>query len=289
MHLDDDATLARILRESLELDRKKQAGVVTRGQLLAGRWGEVEIRRAVRRRELVRVHPRVYVDHTGPLTAAQRGWAAVLWAEPAALCGPTVLGAAADGDVHVAVESHRRLTPPSGVVAHPVTHLDAMIRVGSAPPRLSLEHHALLQAGRAATETEVVAALTDTIGRLGTSAASVRAALALHPNIARRRLVVALLDDIEQRTESVLEHGFLTRVERPHGLPTPARQSVRRDGRERRDLEYLEFGMVVELDGRLGHDSWRAANRDAGRDLADVAEGRVVPRLPELRSLMVSY
>lgn len=71
----------------------------------------------------------------------------------------------------------------------------------------------------------------------------------------------------------MLEHAYLTRVERAHGLPAADRQSARvtASGRQYRDAEYRSFGLVVELDGALGHDTWRAQGRDADRDLDDLA------------------
>ncbi|WP_075052015.1 hypothetical protein [Gordonia malaquae] len=43
-------------------------------------------------------------------------------------------------------------------------------------------------------------------------------------------------------------------VERAHGLPAPLRQAPTGVGRPGfRDLDYPEWGVVVELDGRLGH------------------------------------
>ncbi|MFT4263887.1 MAG: type IV toxin-antitoxin system AbiEi family antitoxin domain-containing protein [Nocardioides sp.] len=275
-----DPALARVFAEQLAFERAEQDGVVTWRQLLAGGWTKPAVRRAVRRHELARVHPGVYVDHTGPLTPRQRAWAAVLWAGDAALCGDSVLGVGADAAVvHVAVETTRHLRPPPGIEVHRVAGLPSMIRARSAPPRLALEHSVLVAIAAASTESEVVAALADTVGRFGTTAAAVRKALELHPRLPRRALVRALLDDIELGTESVLEHGFLTRVERPHGLPAPTRQAARAGGRERRDLAYEELGLVVELDGRLNHESWKAGQRDAARDLADLASGRSVLRL----------
>lgn len=90
-----------------------------------------------------------------------------------------------------------------------------------------------------------------------------------------------LLEDIEHGTCSVLEHGYLTRVERPHGLPAPSRQVTRRgpSGQEYRDVEYDEFGFVVELDGRTGHADWDSEGRDGDRDLDDLATGRISARV----------
>lgn len=275
--------LARIAAEQLAHERRMQHGVVTYDQLVAGGWDWPAIRRAVRRRELVRVHPRVYVDHTGPLTAEQRAWAAVLHAQPAALCLGPASGRPNSGDVHVAVERSRRLDAPQGVVLHRVVGVEQMIRANTSPPRLALEHSLLPAIGRAADEGEVLALLTDQVGRSGVTAPLVRRAIGLHRRLRFKRLVLALLDDIENGTESVLEHGYLTRVERAHGLPAPVRQARR--GSERRDMDYVDFALVVELDGRL-HDTWAAGNRDAARDLADIRSGQTVLRL-RWRQVMV--
>ena len=56
----------------------EQDGVIARRQLLALGVGVNDLARLVRRRELARVHPGVFCDHTGPLTWHQRAWAAVL-------------------------------------------------------------------------------------------------------------------------------------------------------------------------------------------------------------------
>src|SRR3954447_24869491 len=74
------------MAEQLAYERELQDGVVTYAQLIGGGWTWPRIRTAVRRRELARVWGQVYVDHTGPLSPRQRAWAAVLHAEPAALC-----------------------------------------------------------------------------------------------------------------------------------------------------------------------------------------------------------
>jgi hypothetical protein len=67
---------------------------------------------------------------------------------------------------------------------------------------------------------------------------------------------------------SVLEYRYDRDVERAHGLPEPICQTpfADPDGRRgRRDRVYQQYGVVVELDGRLGHgpeDQWRDKDRD---------------------------
>ncbi|MEU6136059.1 hypothetical protein [Nocardioides sp. NPDC047086] len=271
---DLEARRAWVARE-LEL----QDGVASRAQLTFGGYTPNDIRRAIRRREMQAVHRGVYVTHTGPLTWRQRAWAAVLYAEPAALCGPSALEPKrtddADGPIHVAIDHTRRLDAPPGVMVHRVVGLARQMFTGQRPPRLKLEDNTLLQARDATSEIEVIGLLTDVIGRRGVTTDAVRTALKRHPRLPRRAFIRDLLTDVDAGTCSVLEHTYLTRVERAHGLPAGTRQSLRLTptGKEFRDVEYEAYGLVVELDGRLNHESWRAQARDADRDLDDLALG----------------
>lgn len=283
MHADIDAEraahdlAARRMWAARELEL--QDGVASRAQLILGGYTPNDIRRAIRRREMQAAHRGVYVTHTGPLTWRQRAWAAVLYAEPAALCGRSVLEPKrtedADGPIHVAIEHARRLDPPPGIVVHRTVGLSRQIFAADRPPRLKLEDNALLQAREATSEMDVNGLLTDVIGRRGVTTNAVRAALKRHPRLPRRSFIGDLLADVDSGTCSVLEHAYLTRVERAHGLPAGTRQSERLtpNGREFRDVEYEAYGLVVELDGRLNHESWRAQGRDADRDLDDLALG----------------
>ena len=262
----------------LEWQRRVQGGVVSHAQLLEGGESAASVKRALRRRELALVHPRVYVDHTGPLKWDQRCWAAVLWARPAALCGPSVGERPdRDGAVHVIVEHSRRLTARADVVLHRTRGLHDQV-IWNDLPRLRPADNALLLAAEASSELDVIGALT---AASDVSAYAWKRALARHPRVPRRALIVAAVDDLVAGTASVLEHEFLKRVARAHGLPSAARQAVRvtAAGIEYRDVEYTDFRVIVELDGQLNHESWRAQGRDADRDLDDVAAGKIVVRL----------
>lgn len=71
--------------------RSAQEGVMTLQQLYRAGAMHHDIERMVRRRELRRAHPGVYIDHTSPLTRRQREWVAVLAVWPAALADESVL------------------------------------------------------------------------------------------------------------------------------------------------------------------------------------------------------
>jgi len=261
---------------------RTQDGVVSRRQLLAAGWTPVRVERALRRRELVIVHPGVYVDHTGPLTPGQRQWAAVLYAAPAALHLEHALpDPPAAGAVDVAIDWTRRVRTRPGLRVHRVRDLDAKARWNQSPPRVRFEVAVLALAARAASDHDAIATLTAAVGSRRTTADRLAEALAVQPTLPRRRLLVDLVDDLRAGTHSVLEHGYLHRVVRPHGLPEPSdRQRPRRvDGRTGyRDVGNPELAAHVELDGRT-HDEGRQRDLDADRDLDDLADGLVTPRL----------
>lgn len=255
--------------------RRMQEGVTTYAQLIEDGWTRVDIERSVRRNEIRRVHPRVYVDHTGPLSWAQRAWAAVLYAWPAYLCWTSLeppRGRDDGGPMHIAIETGRRVRPQEGIVIHRMSALSQRA-YGGAPPRLSIEDNALAMAHEARTDLDAIARVAEIASRSYVTADSLSAALERLPSMRRRRLVAGLIDDLEAGTHSVLEHGYLTRVERAHGLPVGSRQAPRTSptGSQFRDVDYAAYGLVVELDGALGHDSWHDQGKDADRDLDELA------------------
>ena len=274
-----------------DIDRllRDQAGVIARRQALRAGLADHDIRRLLRRREWALVHDGVYVDHTGPLTWLQRAWAAVLFAWPSALCHDSALRAA-DGPgrrdrddsspLHVAVERDRAFAAPAGVVAHRLADLRLKVQWNLGPPRVRIEQALLDVAAESADDFTAIAVLAAAIQARRTTAERVLAALATRRRIARRAFLTRVLRDIAGGTCSVLEHGYLNRVERAHGLPRADRQ-VRASARGPiyRDVEYRRFRLVVELDGRLFHDTAESRDRDLDRDLDGAIEGRDTIRL----------
>ena len=258
--------------------------MISRRQVLVhgGRTSDVE--RALRRREWVRLLPGVFVDHTGRPTWLQRAWAGVLFYEPAALAGMSALRAAAGPGwrrhpdhlpIEVAVDVSRTVQRVDGYLPHRRARLaeHAMWNVG--PPRLRFEQAALDVASACRTELDSIALLADVVQLRRTTAPRLIAALDERQRIARRAWLSGVLHDIADGTCSVLEHGYLRRVERAHGLPCGVRQ---RDGgsglRVYRDVLYPAYDQVVEMDGRVFHDSAVDRDADLDRDL-DAAVDRL--------------
>lgn len=156
-----------------------QAGVVTRRQLLAAEVTQARIDTLLRRRELVVVHPGVYLTHTGTPTWAQRSWAAVLYAGRSALHHESALhrpgkDSAPKGPVHVAVDWARRVAPQEGVRIHRVRGLADQVQWNLSPPRVRVEVAAVEVAHRAPDDLAAISALASVVGARRTVAARLR-------------------------------------------------------------------------------------------------------------------
>lgn len=274
-----------MLRELLE----RQSGVISRRQALAAGLKPHDIQRLLRRREWSRVYDGVFVTHTGELSWVQRAWAAALFAEPAALCGDSAIRAADgpgrrdradDSVIHVGVDRKRTVVEPEGVRIHRLAALAERVQWNLSPPRVRIEHALLDVASGKAREIDAIATLADAVQSRRTTAPRLLDTLAARPRLARRDFLDGVLNDIAEGTCSVLEHGYLVRVERRHGLPVGSRQPAAWSrGRIYRDVEYADHDLHVELDGRLFHDSAEARDRDLDRDLDAYVARRLTVRL----------
>jgi hypothetical protein len=254
---------------------RDQDGVVSRRQLRAFGAAPHDVRRMLRRRELNLVHPGVYVGHNGPLSWQQRAQAAVLVHWPAALTRESALPAPPlNAPIQVAVDLRRTVAPVPGVDAHRTAHFDERVQWLRSPPRIRLEHAVLDLASEAPDEMSAFRLLADACQTRETTPRLLLRALAERPRVARRRWLHGLLTDLDLGACSVLERGYLTAVERAHGLPRGERQAVARvAGRTAyRDVLYRRYATVVELDGHAFHGSAYARDRDRERDLVAAAE-----------------
>ena len=254
---------------------QQQDGLISRRQAEEQGATPSDLRRLVRRRQWARIHPGVFVNHTGPLTWQQRAWAAVLYAEPAALCSGSALREANgpghrehddSGPIHIAVDRSRTVLPPPGVVLHRLVDLDVRAQWNLTPPRLRIEEAVLDVAAAAPDDYSAIATIGAAVQSRRTTADHLIRTLQSRARIARRAFLESVLEDVATGACSALEHAYLVRVERPHGLPWAHRQvSASSRGPVYRDVVYTGLDAVFELDGRLDHTGVRDRDRDLER------------------------
>ena len=264
-----------------------QDGVVSRRQAHEVGVSDNDLRRLVRGRHLVRLHPGVYIDHTGEPTWHQQAWGAVLLYWPAALAGRSALRAAegpgssrATTPLHVVVARERTLARRPGIQVVRTAHLEQRVQWNLGPPRLRYDEAVVDVASDAASDFAALDELSKAVQGRRTTAERLMRTLADRTRVPRRDWMTDVLSDVAAGTCSVLEHGYLTRVERPHGLSTARRQVRDRLGAGTvfRDVVYA-VGPVFELDGRLFHDTTAQRDRDMDRDLLTAVGGQDTVRL----------
>ena len=135
--------------------------------------------------------------------------------------------------------------------------------VGS-PPRLTVED-TLLDLCPVGTEAELVGWVASAVQKGLTTPRRIGAAAEQRNRLPHRQLLMDLVADTAKGAESALEIRYLRNVERAHGLPTGARQQSRTGLPYLRDVDYDPCALIVELDGRKGHEGagrFRDMNRD---------------------------
>ncbi|UFN46471.1 type IV toxin-antitoxin system AbiEi family antitoxin domain-containing protein [Nocardioides okcheonensis] len=272
-----------------------QGGVVSRRQALTEGVAPHDLRRLVRRRELAPVFPGVLVDHTGEPTWLQRAWGAVLFCAArddeqggpgAALAGASAVRAADGpgrgedaGPIVVAIPRERRVLAPPGITVVRTFDLGARVQWNVGPPRMRYDEAALDVALAAPEELAAIGAIARAVQSRHTTAARMGEALGRRSRAPRRTFLEAVLADVSAGACSVLEREHVARVERPHGLPAGTRQqrAGTLSGIVYRDNAYDE--LLVELDGRLFHDTAEQRDRDHERDLDAAVAGAGTVRL----------
>jgi hypothetical protein len=139
------------------------------------------------------------------------------------------------------------------------------------PPRLTIES-TVLDLADVRDAGEVVELITTAVQRRLTTVRRLRRELDERSRHRHRVLLRDLLCDVDVGAESPIELRYLRDVERPHGLPRGSRQQSRSGLPYQTDVDYEEFRVIVELDGRTGHEGvgrFRDMDRDNRHALVD--------------------
>jgi hypothetical protein len=280
------------LREALELLPEGLAGqswVCTSQQALALGIPRDAIRRLVDGGQWTRLHRGVYLTAPGSDGLLTRMWAAHLALGPrsvlagrtagrywgllddAGTSGEPICALLPDGSNRRASGVHVRRVPGPEARAHP-TRL---------PPVMAVEHAVLDLFGSAPHLAAAVEVLMRACRLRLTTPQRIVAAADTWPRLRRRSLLLSVCSDVDSGITSPLERAYMTKVVGPHGLPPGRRQSpgIGHGGRRvYRDVLLEPWGVIVELDGRRGHEDEHSVLRDHLRDNVATLSG-----LPTLR------
>lgn len=254
-----------------------QAGVVSREQALGQGFTDGGVARQIREGSWQRAASGIYLTAPGPLSWEANAWAGVLVGGDAARVGGLaaahlhrlVIEAPMPIEILVPGWTRPRVTGP-WVFRRETRNARQAATVGS-PPRLTVEDTVLdLIADPDCDARTAINWVTMAVGARRTTPERILRAAEHRHFVRQRELLLSILDDVKLGVRSPLEHDYLHRVERPHNLPEGRRQAGRR--RTEVDVLYEEFGLIVELDGKLGHEGL-GRFRDMRRDNASTTDG----------------
>lgn len=169
--------------------------------------------------------------------------------------------------ITVPVSRHPAQAKIQGIVIH---RSDAILRTrhpAMLPPCTRVEDTVLDLIQVASNFDDAYAWICRAIGRRRTTADRIHLAMDARKKMRWRGEIAAALGSAAEGILSVLEHRYVRRVERPHGLPPACRQAGirQRTGNRYLDNLYEEYQLCVELDGTAAHpadEQWRDKRRD---------------------------
>jgi hypothetical protein len=261
-----------------------QAGVVTTSQAEECGFSESAIRQHVRAGRWQRLHRTIYWTHSGPPPRSALLWAALLRAgRDAVLSHETAaelwgLVDAPSDPIQVSVPSDRRVRSVKGIRVH-VRRAQPSTHPAREPRRTTVEQTVVDLTQQASDVDGAIAWIARACAKRLTRPERLAAAFAAQRRLRWREALVTAVAEVGSGCHSLLELRYLRDVERAHGLPAGSRQCRRHSERitTYSDVEYAEYGVNVELDGRVGHDG-PAKLRDNRRDNRRVADGGRVLR-----------
>jgi very-short-patch-repair endonuclease len=254
-----------------------QAGVITTEQAVALGQSRHSLARLVQSGQWLRLTTGVYLTVPAAVDFAVLAWGGVLLGGDGARLGPyasgflhRLLDASPEVvDVLVPADRRVRVDGPWQFIRERCSGRSA--RTVGSPPRLVLEE-TVIDLTNQSRDVDVVSLVTRAVQTRGTTAARLATALARRERHRHRALLHAMLSDVAVGAESALELMYLREVERPHGLPVGKRQRSRLGLPYCTDVGYDEYRLLVELDGRDGHEGI-GRFRDMRRDNRFVTGG----------------
>ena len=266
-----------------------QAGVMARWQLRALGWTDKQIDHEVAIGRWQSPASGLLVVHTGPLLDDERLWVGVLHAGRGAVLSH--LTAARTGGLHWVGHDVIDVLTPKGDLVEPLDGYffhqtrrpyERWVKPVSGPPRLPIEHAALLAAERDGNVRRAIGLLAACVQQGLTTTDRLASTIPLIRKLRHGRTFALVLGDIAGGAQSFAEIN-VGKVCAEAGLAPPNRQVVRLDKLGRR--RYLDCVwvlpdgrvVVLEVDGSF-HAEVRAWWKDMKRERAVVVQGDTVLR-----------
>lgn len=281
-HFDDEFSLLA----------EEQDGVLSRLQLTMLGWGHDHVEAEIAARRWAAYGEQALVLHRGPLTVRQQRWIAVLNGGPTAtLAGLTAasefgLTGFESPDVHIVVQADSWVPRrQAGVQVHVSRRFTVADRhPGRRLPTVTVERALVDAAAWTANGRRAAAILIAGVQQRLARPSDLRAELETAGQVRHRRLLRAVIDDVEGGVQALSELDFVHLCRR-FKLPKPNHQVKRRDAGGR--IRYLDVqftrpdGRVlnVEIDG-AGHVDLLRAWDDMRRDIDFLSRGEPTIRIP---------
>ena len=263
--------------DRIEAQASHQAGVCTTAQARAAGLPADAIRRLLACGRWTSLHRGVHLIQPGPAGLSARIWAAHLALGPAGVVGgPTAARYWGLDEQDIPPGEPITMVMPDGcnrrargVRVTRVPTPAALAHPARIPPVLSIENTVLSAVADARTDAVAVEVILRACRLRLTTPDRLLAAAAIRPRLRRRGLLTQVCGEVRDGVTSELEKRYRSHVALPHRLPRARTQAPADAGHGRRgyrDLLYEGFGVIVELDGRLGHEQESLVLRDQERD-----------------------
>ncbi len=273
----------------LQIAAEPQSMVCSYEQARAAGLSPGAIRRLVDSGRWRRLHKGVFQISAEPPGISARMWAAHLTLGPLSVAAGAAAGhhwGMLDGEhpsgrpVRMLLEDSIRRGAP-GIEVRRVQDPLARAHPSRRPPVLTVEHAVLDLVAIASSDSEAVEVVLRSCRLRLTTPDRILRTMRTLLRVRRRRLIESVCADSRDGLTSPLEIRYHRNVVVPHGLPhgrgqAPARS--RDSSTAYRDILYEEYGVIVELDGRLGHEAESEVFRDQGRDNAATLTGAATLR-----------
>jgi hypothetical protein len=268
---------------------ERQDGVLARRQLHEAGWSDGTIDHELRFERWQSPVPGLVVTNTGVLSERQREWVGVLHGGPGAVLSHLRATRAAglrwigDDVIDVLTPKGDVVAPIPGYFFHQTRRpYQQWVRQVAGPPRLPLEHAALLAAERDRNVRRAIGLLAACVQQRLTTCERFGATIPMIRKLRHGKTFTLVLQDIAGGAQSFAELD-VGRMCREAGIQPPVRQVVRTDRQGRR--RYLDCvwvladgrTVVLEIDGSF-HAEVVAWWQDMPRERAVVVAGSTVLR-----------